>query len=118
MNAPFEISLLLAHLETCDWRSLADQPSRRLTPMAEEVLEGYTAIHYAVEQCVASRADYEMESYECCGDLFVFHRMEGGVLVVDYYKLDEEVYEQVYKNLPVISLSQRQLRVLKAALDM
>jgi hypothetical protein len=111
LSASFDIAVLLAGLETRDWRS------RPLTPMAEEVLEGYTAIHYAMERCVASREDYELESYECCGDLFVFHRMEDGALVVDYYKLDEEVYEQVYKNLKTESLPQRVLRKLKAALD-
>jgi hypothetical protein len=111
LSASFDIVVLLAHLEMCDWRS------RLSTPMAGEVLEGYTSFHRAVERCVASREDYEVESYECCGDLFVFHRMECGALVVDYYKLDEEVYEQVYKNLKTELLPQRVLRKLRAALD-
>ena len=111
LSTSFTIAAIRKALETHNWRT------RDFTPCAEEVLEGYgEAVHYAVERCMASREDYEVESYECVGDLFVF-QLAQGVVVVDYYKLDEETYERSYKGLALESMPQRVLRALSAALE-
>ena len=111
LSTSFTIATIRKALETHNWRV------RDFSPCAEEVLEGYgEAVHYAVERCVASREDYEVESYECLGDLFVFQLVEGTVFV-DYYKLDEETYERSYKGLALETMPQRVLRALSAALE-
>ena len=107
----FRITSIRTALETHNWRS------RDFSPCAEEVLETYgEGIYYAVERCAASRTDYEVEAYECVGDLFII-RQEEGALVVDYYKLDEETYERAYKGLTLESMPERVLRALSTALE-
>ncbi len=108
-----DIPTMLAMFNKRDWRS------RLFSVCATEVFDswGTENILYAVEHCMSWRADYEMESYEFSGSLFIFHNVKDIGLVVDYYTMDEEVYERVYKNLQPASLPRRVWMTLKKALE-
>lgn len=111
-SAVLDIPTMLASFNDHNWRT------RQFTVCANEVFTdwGEENILYAVEHCNAWRMDYEIESYEFSGSLFIFHNIKDKGLVVDYYTMDEEVYVQVYKNLPPESLPRRVLMTLKKAL--
>jgi len=106
---PFNISSVRQILETHDWQS------RTFSTYAKEVLEEYGNVHYAVEHTVMNREDYEVESYEFLGDLFVFYYI-GDEMVLDYYRLDEEFYDRAYRGLPLEGLDRRLFQKLKVAL--
>ena len=106
----FNISSARQLMETHDWRT------RSFSTYAEEVLEGYEKVHYAVEHTTMNREDYEIETYECVGDLFVFYYI-GDELVMDYYRLDEEFYDRAYRSLPLEGLDRRLFHKLKVALQ-
>jgi hypothetical protein len=96
-----------------------DWQTRQFSACADEVFGdwGKENILYAVEHCMSWRADYEIESYEFSGSLFIFHTIKDVGVVVDYYTLNEEVYERVYQNLVPETLPHRVLMKLKKALE-
>ncbi len=111
-GAVLDIPALLASFNDHNWQT------RQFSVCADEVFQGWGEenILYAVEHCNAWRADYEMESYEYSGSLFIIHTIKDVGVVVDYYTLNEEVYERVYQNLVPQALPKRVLMKLKKAL--
>lgn len=108
-STTFNIASVRQILETHDWQS------RKFSTYADEVLQEYEKVHYAVEHTTMNREDYELESYEFLGDLFVFYYI-GDELVMDYYRLDEEFYDRAYRSLPLDGLDRRLFQKLKVAL--
>lgn len=122
-STTFNIASVRQILETHDWQS------RKFSTYADEVLQEYEKVHYAVEHTTMNREDYELESYEFRGDLFVFYYIGDGAtkchpgsatrtdeLVMDYYRLDEEFYDRAYRSLPLDGLDRRLFQKLKVAL--
>ncbi len=112
-GAVLDIPGMLAMFKDHNWQT------RLFSACANEIFEdwGKENIYYAVEHCMSWRADYEIESYEFSGSLFIFHNVKDKGVVVDYYTLNEEVYERVYKDLVPESLPRRVQMTLKKALE-
>ncbi len=71
-SAVFNMSSVRTFMEKDKWHS------RVFSPYAIDVIETYKNVHYVAEYTSMNREDYEVESYECVGDLFVFYYSGDG----------------------------------------